>query len=259
MHLAQTLLCPRTKTMKLNRTATKKAPSDKGPADKAHPGLHGWLSSLWNGIVTVLYAFTHDLRVTHHATMPREGAVLVLAKHSTYSDVPLGKLAITRNAGRHLWCVMKDSMARGPLAGLFLRVGGIPINRDNPERSKRDLLLARKVLHDGHVLCIFPEQTIYLNRMGRGRAPGFRFITGRPPEPIAVVCVGFRYTKRRFRRVLVEIQIGAPTYYTREHDPEVFLDERMREMAGLSGLEYPYERPVPRRARPSELSAEPGS
>ena len=236
--------------MKLKRKSSKTTAQRK-----PHPGLHEWLSSFWNGVVAVVYSVTHKMRVVHDAVIPGAGSVLVLAKHSTYSDVPLGKLAITRNSGRHLWCVMKDSMAEGPLSHLFLRVGGIPINRDNPERSKHDLLLARKVLHDGHVLCIFPEQTIYPGSMGRGRAPGFRFITGRPPEPIAVVVVGFRYTPRRFRRTLVDIHIGKATYYSREHDPEVFLDERMREMARLSGLEYPYERPTPRRVRTADSAA----
>lgn len=216
---------------------------------KDHPGQSIWLSKFWNLVVSVAYVFTHKTRVLGHGTVPATGSVLILAKHSSYSDVPLGKLHITRHSGRHLWCVMKESLAKGPFGGLLLRVGGIPISRENPEKSKHDLLLARRVLHDGHMLCIFPEQTIYLNRMGRGRAPGFRFVTGRPPEPIAVVCVGFHYTRRKWRRTLVEIEISAPTYYGPTDDPEIFLHERMHDIARLSKLEYPFERPEPKRER----------
>lgn len=244
--------------MKLNRNKSRKASLGNDQADREHPGLHAWLSSLWNVVMRGLYALTHRVRVSHEEIIPATGPVLILAKHSTYSDIPLGKLAVTDNSGRHLWCVMKDSLAKGPLGGLLLRVGGIPINRENPERSKRDLLHARKVLHAGDVLCIFPEQTFYVGRMGRGRAPGFRFITGTPPEPIAVVCVGFQYTRRRMRRTHVEIRIGRPAYYTHEHDAEVFLDERMRDMARLSGLEYPYDPPSARRGSRGAAAVEAG-
>ncbi|MEQ9367115.1 MAG: 1-acyl-sn-glycerol-3-phosphate acyltransferase, partial [Leptospirales bacterium] len=132
----------------------------------------------------------------------------------------------------------KDSQAKPPFGWFLLRQGGIPVNRKNPEKSKHDLLLARNVLNAKHALCIFPEQTIVPGKMGRGRLPGFRFITAKPERPIAVLCIGFRYTKRRFRRTLVEIKIGSPRDFTAQEDPVLFLHERMQEIARLSGLQY---------------------
>lgn len=214
-----------------------------------HPGQSLFLSALFNVVVAFAYTFIYKIRVKSAKGIPAEGPVIILAKHWSLADVPLGKLAVTRDSGRHLWCVMKASLASGPFGGLMLKVGGIPINRDNPEKSKNDLLLARHVLHDGAMLCVFPEQTTVPKKMGRGRSPGFRFIMGRPERPIGVVCIGFHYTKRRFRRTLVDIHIGEATYFTKHDDAETFLHERMRDIARLSRLEYGFAPPLSRKER----------
>jgi 1-acyl-sn-glycerol-3-phosphate acyltransferase len=203
-----------------------------------HPGQSLFLSTLFNVVGGLLYSLRFQVRITSEHLIPPTGPVLVLAKHWSLADVPLGKIAITKDSGRHLWCVMKESLARGPFGWFLLRQGGIPINRQNPEKSKHDLLLARRVLNEGHVLCLFPEQTIVPGKMGRGRLPGFRFVTNKPEQPIPVLCVGFHYHKRKYRRTLVEVNIGAPRMMTAEDDPAEFLQERMHEIARLSGLEY---------------------
>ena len=177
------------------------------------------------------------MRIESDHAIPDDGPVLILSKHWTLADVPLGKIAVTKDSGRHLWCVMKDSLAKPPFGWFLLRQGGIPINRTNPEKSKVDLLLARNVLHDGQMLCIYPEQTIVPNKMGRGRLPGFRFIVGKPKTPLAI---GFRYTKRRFRRTLVDIKIGSPRAFTKGDDHAEFLHERMHEIARRSDMTYPH-------------------
>ncbi len=232
--------------MKLNRDK-QKASTKK--VEDAHPGLWSWYSTLWNAFFRFLLFFFYKITVKSEGAIPASGGVLILAKHQRISDIAIGKIAVTDDSGRHLWCLMKAEMARGPLAPVFIRVGGIPVDRSNPERSKHDLMHARKVLHGGDMLCIFPEQTFYPNKMGRGKTPGFRFIAGKPPEPIGVVCVGFKYTKRKFRRTLVEVGLGPVSYYSSDSDPEIFLDERMREIAELSQMEYPFPRPQGRKAR----------
>ncbi len=203
-----------------------------------HPGQNIFLSHIFNLIGGFIYSFMYSVRVESDHAIPPSGPVLILSKHWRLSDVALGKIAVKKDSGRHLWCVMKDSLAKPPFGWFLLRQGGIPINRQNPEKSKHDLVLARNVINEKHALCIFPEQTIVPNKMGRGRLPGFRFITAKPAEPIDVICIGFRYTKRKFRRTLVEIKIGSPRQFTAKDDPSAFLHERMHEIARLSGLEY---------------------
>ena len=214
-----------------------------------HPGQSLFLSTVFNVIGGFLYSLRFQVRVTSDHAIPAGGPVLILAKHWSLADVPLGKIAVTKDCGRHLWCVMKDSLARGPFGWFLLRQGGIPINRENPEKSKHDLLLARNVLQDDQILCIFPEQTIVPGKMGRGRLPGFRFITAKSSRPIPVLCIGFFYKKRRFRRTLVTVKIGSPRNFHPGDDPSAFLHERMQEIARLSGLQYTHP--------PAKLTPEP--
>ena len=205
-----------------------------------HPGQNLFLSNLFNVVGGFLYSFKFQVRVTSDGAIPATGPVLILSKHCSLADVPLGKIAVMKDSRRHLWCVMKDSLGKGPFGWFLLRQGGIPINRQNPEKSKHDLLLARNVLRADHALCVFPEQTIVPGKMGRGKLPGFRFITAKSSRPIPVLCIGFRYTKRRMRRTLVEIKIGSPRDFQPNDDPTMFLHERMQEIARLSGLTYPH-------------------
>ncbi|MBX7059133.1 MAG: 1-acyl-sn-glycerol-3-phosphate acyltransferase [Leptospirales bacterium] len=207
-----------------------------------HPGQSLFLSALWNAVVSIAYAPFYRVRVQAEAQIPASGPVLILFKHWSLADVPLGKLAITRNNGRHLWCVMKESLARGPFGRLILKVGGIPINRDRPERSRRDLMLARHVLSNGNMLCVFPEQTTVPGRMARGRAPGFRFITAETNQALPVVCIGIHYRPRRFRRTQVDIRIGEALLFQPGDDPEDFLHRAMHKIASLSELQYHFEK-----------------
>ena len=112
----------------------------------------------------------------------------------------------------------------------------------NPEKSKKFLMLARHVLYDGNAVVMFPEQTRVPAKMGKGHSPGFRFIAGRPSQPLAVNSLGFRY-KKSFIRTDVFIRIGKTAYYDKYQDADMFLHDRMHEIAELSLLTYPYRRP----------------
>ena len=53
--------------------------------------------------------------------------------------------------------------------------------------------------------------------------------------------LGFRY-KKSFIRTHVFVRIGKTAYYDKHQDPDIFLHDRMHEMAELSLLTYPYRR-----------------
>lgn len=187
----------------------------------------------------------YSISVEGHGNFPESGPLLVLAKHQRIDDIPLGlgglNTACTR---RDHWCVMKDALAAPHFFGFFLKCGGIPINRREAARSKGWLLFARHKLHEGNAVVIFPEQTFFPNKMGKGKVPGFRFVAGRPEHPIPVACLGFSYEKLKFGRMKVTIRLGKPTMYGPHDDAEHFLHDRMIEMAELSKLHYPHERPA---------------
>lgn len=218
-----------------------------------HPGKTR-LASLWLQFMgRVLFRLRYHVRVEADPQIHKTGPVLIISKHCTESDIPLGYPAMVQIFGRHAWCVMKASLARPRYMGFFWKIGGIPLDRDNPDRSKKFLVFAKKVLYEGHpgswrddgqgnLMVLFPEQTTFFGSMGEGKVAGFRFIAGKPERPLACTPVGLVY-EPGFPRTRVTVRFGATRFFTKEDDPAVFLDGVMREIAKLSGLEYPY--PVP--------------
>jgi 1-acyl-sn-glycerol-3-phosphate acyltransferase len=172
------------------------------------------------------------------------GAALLLCKHQSYLDVPLGYYLLKKHVRRDVWCIIKDTLAKPWLLGLISKSGGIPIDRANPEKSKDSLKFARRTLQRGELLIIFPEQTRKYGVMGRGKSGGFRFIAGKPARPLTVHSVGYEYFPVRFGRTRVVIRIGPARPYSRQDDPDSFVHERMLEIAALSGLHYRYPAPL---------------
>ncbi len=191
---------------------------------------------------TILRLFFR-VRVVGLERIAKTGPVLILPKHQRLMDIPLGFTYVIQAARPDAWCLMKETLSGA--AGFLLKCGGIPLNRKNPEKSKDSLLMARSLLHAGEFVCLFPEQTYWPGRMGRGKVPGFRFVCGKPQAPIQVVALGIEYRPRRFRRTEVWLRLGEAAEYTADSDPDLFLYDRMCEIGELSGgMPYPYERPT---------------
>ncbi|MCB1309427.1 MAG: 1-acyl-sn-glycerol-3-phosphate acyltransferase [Leptospiraceae bacterium] len=215
-----------------------------------HPGINRFYQIILTFLGRYALRLVYRVRVEGMQKVPTEGSLLYITKHQRNDDIPLGFGHVMMRRRKDNWCVMKDSLARWYLFGFWLGNGGIPLNRQNPEKSKRELMLAREVLHDGNTLVLFPEQTHFPYEMGQGRSAGFRFIVGKPKQPVNMMTVGFKYTPRGFlRRTDVVIRLGDVVSYTRETDPEVFLHERMLEMAELCEMEYPFPPPEGKKAR----------
>lgn len=212
-----------------------------------HPGkspIASWLLYIFSRIGAMILFKTH---VEGFEQIPKTGSVLLLTKHQRKSDTPVGFVALHSQVRKDIWCVMKDAMAAPYFFGFFLKTGGLPVNRKNPEQTRKYLVLGRKMLHEGKIVVIFPEQTTMRDKMGKGRTPGFRFLVGRPEHPLQVCVMGIRY-KKAFPRTHVFLRIGKGAPYDAHSDPEHFLHDRMHEMAALSLLTYPYQRPDARKA-----------
>lgn len=206
-----------------------------------HPGKREWAGMILDFLGKHLYRLFFKVEIRYPKNLTHKGPVLILAKHSSNHDVPLGLPAIKRMFRRQdVWAIMKDSLARPMFGGLFLKAGGIPVNRSNPAQSKEQLLFARRVLYDNHVVVIFPEQTRIPARMGEGKSGGFRFIVGKPKTPIAINCIGYEY-KKGFLRTRVIIRCGKTKYFSTAQNANRFIHERMLDIAWLSNLHYPYQ------------------
>ncbi|EMI65604.1 lysophospholipid acyltransferase family protein [Leptospira noguchii] len=207
-----------------------------------HPGSSLRVKKILRWFGRIYGSLFYKTEVIGLENVPQEGTVLVLVKHQRNDDIPLGLAKGLYKARWDIWAIMKDSMAAPIFFNFFLKCGGIPLNRLEPRKSKRDLLFARKVLYNGNMLVIFPEQTTVPYKMGKGRPGAFRFIVGKPQSPLPVLCLGLDYRPRGFlRRTSLTIRIGELKYLNPDKDPEEFLHECMHEIASLTNLIYPFE------------------
>ena len=204
---------------------------------KKHPG-QTWFATLSIYFFgSILLRLFYKIKIEGGENIPKTGSLIVLAKHQRLNDIPLGCAAIYAKSRRRAWCIMKDTLNIPYLFGYLLKCGGIPIDRKNPEKTKESFTFAKHVLHHDQVMCIFPEQTFFPWKMGKGKVPGFRVIAGKPEKPLQIICVGFEYGHEKFRPS-VTIRIGKVAYFTKDDSPEAYLHEKMKELAALSNLEY---------------------
>jgi len=206
-------------------------------------------TALLYAIGSLLYRLRFAVSVEPPPEIPEANApLLFLVKHQSNYDAPLGFVLLRRYFRRNAYCLVKKIFAHPVFLGFFRNIGGIPVDRSRPEASKRDLLYARSVLYAGNALVIFPEQTRVPGKMGEGKAAGFRFITGKPEKPLSVISAGIRY-EPGFPRRKVFIRFSPIRNYSRQDDPALFMHERMKEIAELSGMEYPFPEPAGRARR----------
>jgi 1-acyl-sn-glycerol-3-phosphate acyltransferase len=210
---------------------------------QSHPGKSQIISKILYFVGKYLYALRFRVIVEIPEGVKPEGSLLVLSKHCSNHDMVLGLPAMADFLGRKdAWCIIKDNLVKPYFFGFFLKIGGIPVDRNNPEKSKEQLLFARKILHEGNLLVIFPEQSRNPHRVAKGKSPGFRFIAGKPVEPIQTICTGLEY-KPGFPRRTLYIRFGIPRPYSKKDDPEMYLYESMLEIAKLSNMPYKFPPP----------------
>ncbi|MCB1192009.1 MAG: 1-acyl-sn-glycerol-3-phosphate acyltransferase [Leptospiraceae bacterium] len=207
--------------------------------NSTHPGKTAWASNILYFMGNFLYKLRFNISYEIQENLQIEGPVLILSKHSSNHDIPIGYPLIVKVLKRHAWCIIKDELTKPVFFGFFLKIGGIPIDRKNPEKSKKSLALAKKTLYDGNAMVLFPEQSRHYGKMGKGKLPGFRFIVGKPSTPLAVVCAGYDY-KKGFLRKQVIIRFGKAQYFSKQDSPDEFLHNCMIQIAELSGLKYPF-------------------
>jgi len=162
--------------------------------------------------------------------LPRESAFILLPKHQCWQDIPI--IAVV--TARHLYYIAKHELFKNRFAGWFLKsVGGIPLNREQPLKSRGSIRAMIEFLENGEGVVVFPEGTYYKNKMGPGKTGMVRLLVSRLSFPL--IPVGVNYSRRGFR-VLVRVRFGKPIYPRGRVSPNAILDRVMKEIAILSGL-----------------------
>ncbi len=135
---------------------------------------------------------------------------------------------------RPLYYIAKHELFQNPLSDRFMRsLGGIPLNRQHPLKSRGDLRAMVQYITSGEGVVVFPEGTYCPGKMGPGKVGILRLITARFSLPL--IPAGIRYSESGIRR-LVKIHFGKPLLPDKSCPPNQTLKRVMEQIAQLSGL-----------------------
>lgn len=170
-----------------------------------HPGaiMTGWLAWLLG-----------PGRVIGLEHVPRTGAYLLVANHTSNFDPPFLGWAVGHRTGRVIHFMAKDEMRRWPVIGwLAAQAGAFFVRRGEGDRAAQRV--AVQVLEAGRPLAIFPEGTRSRDgRLGEGRA-GAALLAMRTDVPVLPCGISgthriFEGRRRWPRRTPITFTIGEP-------------------------------------------------
>jgi len=116
-------------------------------------GVSRWLYTLVRALLTPLLRMWFRVRISGVEHIPAEGAAIVALNHKSFLDAFFVGIA----THRHVRFMAKTELMRGPLGGLFLRLGAFPVRRGEADADA--MLTARTILEQGGLVVIFPEGT----------------------------------------------------------------------------------------------------
>jgi len=158
-------------------------------------------------------AFRVEGQGTEH--IPAEGAVLIVANHSSVLDPPI----VGGMCPRQLTFLAKAELFRVPVFGwLIRRLGAQPLRREGADPSA--LRMARRVLAEGKALLVFPEGTRGEEGVLREAKAGAALLavqSGAAVVPAYVHGTGRAWPRGRRlpRPVKVRVTFGAPLRFQR--------------------------------------------
>lgn len=133
---------------------------------------------------------------------PKEGPVIVCSNHrSNFDPVILGSLFDSRN----LHYMAKAELFKIPVFNALIKAfGAFPIHRGKADKAA--IVIARKLLHDGNALVMFPEGTRTKN-MGAPRKfkPGIAMFAYKSHAPILPVLIETKGHVRPFKKNIVKV------------------------------------------------------
>ncbi len=138
-----------------------------------------------------IYAFrfftwvvTHTMYRVKHKNLhhlPEKGGALIICNHVSYMDA----LLLSAVCPRLIRFVMEEDYAKLPPIRRFLkRAGVIPISATNRRSIRNAFNEVEQALHDGHIVCIFPEGRLTSDGEIGEFMRGMELIIKRSPVPV---------------------------------------------------------------------------
>ena len=190
-----------------------------------------WVCELTKGLIRLTFSPFYRLETRGNEHLPRKNAFLLLPKHQCWQDIPLMAIATPHP----LYYVAKHELFENAIISRLLKSqGGIPLNRQKPLKSRDSIRAMIRFLNIGEGVVVFPEGTYYPNRMGPGKGGVLKLIISRLALPL--IPVGFCYRKEGLR-TRVTVSFGKPVYHKKQTSSDETLEQVMKAIAELSGLE----------------------
>lgn len=194
-------------------------------------------------LVWLLIHTVHRVRGIDLDRIPERGAALLVCNHVSYLDA----LVIAACAPRPIRFVMDHRIFNVPVfSWIFKTAKAIPIAtaKDNPWTMEHAFVDIAKALHEGELVCIFPEGGLTNDGEMKPFKNGVQKILERTPVPVIPMALrglwGSIYSRssgnpfhRKFRRWLfskLELVVGEPV--TSEVASPEFLQEKVQVLRG---------------------------
>jgi 1-acyl-sn-glycerol-3-phosphate acyltransferase len=139
-----------------------------------------WVYGFCHYVIRVLFDMFFRGQVAGLENLPREGAFLIAANHTSHLDPPL----IGSHVPRQITFFARKTLWSGWLASWWLdAVGTIPVDRDGGQ-DVGALKRVLRALADGKVLIVFPEGTRSPDGTLQSPKPGVGFIVAKTQVPV---------------------------------------------------------------------------
>ncbi len=214
-----------------------------------HQARNGWLYWAVKPVLTPVLTLAFRPTVTGITNVPRKGAALLAANHTSYLDWLMLPLVVRFRRISFLAKMeyFTGTSVRGRAQKFFFSgTGQVPVDRRGADAATASLRVATELLAEGRIVGVFPEGTRTRDgRLNRGRTGVARMAaaSGVPIIPVAVVGL-FEAARpgRRFPRpVKTAVRFGRPmrpiASDATQEDLRLWTDELMGRIAEMSGQE----------------------
>ena len=162
-----------------------------------------WLYMVGRAAVRLVLVLGARVQVKGRERIPRRGALLVIANHSSVLD----PVVLAASFPRPVMFMAKDELFHVPIFGRLLRAAGIiPVRRGRPDRAALEEALA--VLRQGGVLALFPEGTRSPDGVLQTAHAGAGLLAVRSAAPVLPVAIIGTERLRRARSWLIRPRIA---------------------------------------------------
>ncbi len=159
-------------------------------------------------IVNTVCKLLFFVRIKGKENIPKEGALILAANHTSFWDAPIILMA----TNRPMRTMGKAELFENKLLAPFLRMGGaFPVRRGANDITA--IKTALRTLKDGGIFAIFPTGTRVKEGDGADAKAGVALIASKSGAPVIPVAIRGGY--RLFHRVT--IHIGKPLYVKNEN------------------------------------------